>query len=76
MCAQCLHKTAHMSIANMQFDFMPDKGTINAIFLMQQLQQKHQAKKKRRYYTFVDLDKVFDRVPREVVIHRESNLRS
>ena len=34
---------------------------------MQQVQEKHQAKKKKLYYAFVDLEKAFDRVPREVV---------
>ena len=56
-----------VSIDNMQFGFMPGKGTIDAIFIMRQVQEKHQAKKKKLYYAFVDLEKAFDRVPREVV---------
>ena len=56
-----------VSIDNMQFDFMPGKGTTDAIFIMRQVQEKHQAKKKKLYYAFVDLEKAFDRVPREVV---------
>ena len=55
------------SINSMQFGFMPGKGTTDAIFIMRQVQEKHQAKKKKRYYAFVDLEKAFDRVPREVV---------
>ena len=51
----------------MQFGFMPGKGTIDAILIMRQVQEKHQAKKKKLYYPFVDLEKAFDRVPREVV---------
>ena len=43
------------------------KGTTDAIFIMRQVQEKHQAKKKKLYYAFVDLEKAFDRVPREVV---------
>ena len=54
-----------MSIDNMQFGFMPGKGTTDAIFIMRQVQEKHQAKKKL-YYVFMDLEKAFDRVPREV----------
>ena len=46
-----------MSIDNMQFSFMPGKGTTNATFIMRQFQEKHQAKKKKLYYTFVDLEK-------------------
>ena len=34
----------HVSIDNMQFGFMHDKGTIDAIFIMQQVREKHQAK--------------------------------
>ena len=34
---------------------------------MRQMQEKHQAKKKQLFYAFVDLEKAFDRVPREVV---------
>ena len=57
-----------MSIDNMQFGFMPGKGTTDAIFIMRQVQEKHQEKKKKKLsYAFVDLEKAFDRVPREVV---------
>nr|ACH48202.1 reverse transcriptase-like protein [Cyriopagopus schmidti] len=44
----------------MQFGFMPGKGTIDAIFLVRQLQEKYRGKGKKLYYAF-------DRVPREVV---------
>ena len=56
-----------VSIDNMQFGFMPENGTTDAIFNMRHVQEKHQAKNKKLYYDFVDLEKVFDRVPREVV---------
>ena len=39
-------KEGHVSIDNMQFGFMPGKGTTDAIFIMRQVQKKHQAKKK------------------------------
>ena len=51
----------------MQFGFKPGKGITDAIFTMRQVQEKHQANKKKLYYAFVDLEKVFDRVSREVV---------
>ena len=51
----------------MQFGFMPGKGTTDAIFIMRQVQEKHQARKKKLYYAFVDLENAFDRVRREVV---------
>ena len=39
---------------------MPGKGTTDVIFIMRQVQEEHQAKKKRLYYAFVDLEKAFD----------------
>ena len=56
-----------VSIDNMQFGFMSGNGTTDAIFIMRQVQEKHQAKKKKLYYDFVDLEKAFDRVTREMV---------
>ena len=56
-----------MSIDDMQFGFMPGKGTTDAIFIMRQVQERHQAKKMKLYKAFVDLEKTFDRVTREVV---------
>ena len=41
-----------MSIDNMQLGFMPGKGTTDAIFMMRQIQEKHQSKKKKMYYVF------------------------
>ena len=35
-----------VSIDNMQFGFMPGKGTTDAIFIMRQVQEKHQSKEK------------------------------
>ena len=56
-----------VSIDNMQFGFMLGKRTTDAIFIMRQVQKKHEAKKKKLYYSFVEFEKVFNRVPREVV---------
>ena len=41
---------------------MPGRGTTNAIFIFYQLQEKYIQKKENRYYSFVDLEKAFDRV--------------
>ena len=46
---------------------MSGKGTTDFIFIIRQVQEKHHAKKKKLYFAFVDLEKAFDRVPREVV---------
>ena len=56
-----------VSIDDMQFGCMPSRGTTDAIFILRQLQEKKLAKNKKLFLAFVDLEKVFDRVPRKVL---------
>ena len=57
-----------VKIDSMQFGFMSGgRSTTDAIFIVCQLQEKYLAKSKDLWKTFVDLEKAFDRVPREVV---------
>jgi len=56
-----------IDIDDMQFGFMKGKGTTDAIFIVAQLQEKFRAKGKKLYFGFVDLEKAFDKVPREVI---------
>jgi len=51
----------------MQFGFVKGKGTTDAIFMATQMQENFRVKGKKRYFGFVDLEKAFDRVPREVI---------
>jgi len=55
-----------VKIDAMQFGFMPGKGTTDAIFRVRQMQEKYGCKGKKLHFAFVDLEKAFDRVPREV----------
>ena len=52
-----------MSIDDMQFGFLPGKGTTAAIFIMRQVQERHRARNNMLYYDFVDMEKTFDGGP-------------
>ena len=56
-----------VNIDNMQFGFVPGRGTTDAIFIIRQFQEKYLAANKPLYIAFVNLEKVFDRVPRKVL---------
>jgi len=48
-----------IDIDDMQFGFMKEKGTNDAIFIVRRMQEK--------FIAFVDVEKAFDRVPGEVI---------
>ena len=55
-----------MSVDEMQFGFVPERGTIDAVFIVRRMQEEYHVKVKKLYMCFVDLLKAFDRVPRKV----------
>ena len=56
-----------VEIDDTQFGFMKGKGTTDAIFIVRQMQENFRVKGEKLYFGFVDLEKAFDRVPREVI---------
>ena len=56
-----------VKIDEMQFGFSPGKGTTDAIFIVRQVQEKFLGKQKELWIAFVDLEKAFDRVSRDVI---------
>ena len=56
-----------VSVDEMQFGFIPGRGTIIAVFILRRMQQEYHAKGKDLYMCFADLEKPFDRVPRNVL---------
>ena len=60
-----LHKV--VDIDKMQYGFMPGRGTVDSVFVLRRLTEKFRAKNKKLFFVFVDLEKAFDRVSREVI---------
>jgi len=56
-----------IEVDDMQLGFMKGKGTTDAIFTVRQMQENFRVNGKKLYFGFVDLEKAFDRVPREVI---------
>jgi hypothetical protein len=56
-----------VKIDDMQFGFQSGKGTTDATFIERQLLEKYIAAKKDLWLAFVDLEKAFDRVPRDIL---------
>ena len=56
-----------VEIDEMQCGFMSGRGTTDAIIIVHQLQEEHLTANKPLYMAFVDLEKAFDCVPRDVI---------
>ena len=55
------------SLTEAQWDFRPDRSTVDMIFIVKKLQEKSIAQNKSLYLVFIDLTKAFDTVNREAL---------
>ena len=59
---------ALVEVDDVQFGFMPGRGTTDTLFIVRRMQEEYREKDKRLYMCFVDLEKAFDRVLRRVML--------
>ena len=56
-----------VSVDEIKFRCMPERGSIDAVFILRRMQEEYHAKGKKLYVCFVHLEKAIDKVPRKVL---------
>ena len=60
-----MRQIIHEEVSEMQFGFMPDKGTRNAIYVIKRMQERN--KEMQKIFYFIDYTKAFDRVEHNIL---------
>ena len=56
-----------VEVDDMQFDFIPGRGTTDGLFIVRRMQEEYRKKDEKLYKCFVNLEKAFDRVSRRLI---------
>ena len=56
-----------VTMDDMQFGFMPGNGTTHALYILRRIQEELRGKEKKLCICFVNLEKAFNRISREVI---------
>jgi hypothetical protein len=56
-----------INVTENQFGFIPGRLTMETIFLIRQLMKRCREQKKDMYMIFIDMEKTYDKVPRNVM---------
>jgi Reverse transcriptase (RNA-dependent DNA polymerase) len=54
-------------VSKNHLSFMPGRSTMEAIFLIRQLMERHQEQKNDLHMIFIDFEKAYDKIPRNIM---------